>query len=103
MSARPFYTTVYHRIDWRLADAFRPQPGWGSRVFTAPVAALGGMSESALLQAAHQIAPEGHRLTSLSIHPADGADRIIWSTPPDARMASPELNQARDDALKEVF
>jgi len=82
---RPFYETVYHCNDWTLADAFRPQPGWGSRTFTAPAAALGEMTEPALIGAAKEAAPEGYRLTKLSLHPVDGAERIIWSTAPDPR------------------
>lgn len=88
MSARPFYRTVYHRNDWTLADAFRPQPGWGSRAFTAPVAALEGMSETALIGAAKETAPEGYRLTSLSLFPVDGDEHVIWSTAPDARFTA---------------
>ena len=87
MSARPFYKTVYHRNDWHLADAFRPKPGWGRRTFTVPAAALGGMSEPDLISGAKEAAPEGYRLTSLSLYPADGPERVIWSTPPDARFA----------------
>jgi hypothetical protein len=86
MSHRPFYRTVYHRDDWTLADAFRPQPGWGSRAFTASVADLGDMSEAALIAAAREAAPEGHRLTSVSLYPADGPERVIWSTAPDLRL-----------------
>lgn len=83
--SRPFYETVYHREDWTLADAFRPQPGWGCRVFTAPEAALLGMAEPALIGAAREAAPKGYRLTKLSIHPVEGGERIIWSTSPDPR------------------
>jgi hypothetical protein len=91
MSARPFYETVYHRTDWRLADAFRPQPGWGSRVFTAPVSALEGVAEDALIGMAMEAAPEGHRLTKLSIYEDGLPERVIWSTSPDARFAPPSI------------
>lgn len=84
----PFYETVFHRNDWRLADAFRPLPGWGRRRFTVPVAALSGLTEYELIGEARASAPEGYRLTSLSVYPADGPERIIWSTPPDPRFAA---------------
>lgn len=89
MSARPFYETIYHRNDWRLADAFRPQPGWGRRRFTVPAAALEGLTEADLIAGAQASAPEGYRLTSLSIHPEGGSDRVIWRTAPDTRFTPP--------------
>lgn len=95
--SRPFYRTIYHRNDWTLADAFRPQPGWGSRTFTAPVAALEGMSEARLIGAAREAAPEGYRLTSLSVFPVDGDERVIWSTSPDPRFR-PSPAPAKENA-----
>lgn len=88
MSARPFYVTVYHRHDWQLADAFRPMPPgvmWGCRRFTIPAAALAGCSEHELLLGAHESAPDGYRLTKLSLYPEQGEERVIWSTAPDKR------------------
>ena len=90
MSARPFYETVYHRNDWTLADAFRPQPGWGSKTFTVPVAALGDMSEASLIAAAKDAAPSNHRLTKISLYPLGGDEQIIWSAPPDPRFSKKE-------------
>ena len=87
MIARPFYETVYHRDDWTLADAFRPQPGWGSRVFATPGTAFGEHTQKELIEGAKASAPPQHRLTRLSIYPLEGPERIIWSTPPDARFA----------------
>lgn len=84
----PFYRTVYHRNDWTIADAFRPQPGWGQRRFTAPVAAMGDLTELQILAAALEAAPDGHRLTRLSVIPGDAPERVIWSTPPDRRFAA---------------
>lgn len=94
MRARPFYETVYHRNDWQLADAFRPQPGWGSRRFTAPIAALEEMTEPRLIAAAQEAAPEGYRLTKLSIYPEDADERVIWSTPPDQRFAASSIGRS---------
>lgn len=127
MSRVAFYEIVYHRNDWQLADAFKPQPGWGRRRFTTAVAAMGDCSEQEVLDQAHKSAPVGHRLTSLSVYPTDGAERVIWSTPADKRFAAttealdtqsraaapngssgeregdvPHINQARDDAPKEI-
>lgn len=86
MSARPFYRTTYHREDWRLADAFRLQPGWGSRVFTVRLADLGQHTEDEIVDVARQHAPAGYRLTSVELFPSEGPTREIWSTPPDARL-----------------
>lgn len=83
--SRPFYRTVYHRNDWTLADAFRPQPGWGSRAFTVPAHVLEGVSNDVLIRGAKEAAPEGHRLTSLSLFPVGEDERVIWSTAPDPR------------------
>jgi len=83
--SRPFYETVYHCNGWTLADAFRPQPGWGSRAFTVPASVLEGWDDAALIAGAKECAPEGYRLTKLSIHPVEGGERIIWSTAPDPR------------------
>jgi hypothetical protein len=86
MSARPFYETIYHREDWRLADAFKPQPGWGTRKFTVKAEDLGEHTEQELVDAARLHAPTGHRLTSVTLYPIEGEPRVIWSTPPDPRM-----------------
>lgn len=82
MSARPFYETVYHVEGWTLADAFRPQPGWGTRTFTVRLADLPEHTEQQFVEMARQAAPERYRLTSVSLYPADGDKRVIWSTPP---------------------
>lgn len=87
--ARPFYETVYHCKDWKLSDAFRPTPGWGMRRFTCPVSALpSSLTEDELVQLTKEAAPEGYRLTSLTICPEGGPDRVIWSTAPDPRFAT---------------
>lgn len=86
MSRTPFYEAVYHREDYTLADAFRPQPGCGRRRFRCDVATLGDHTESQLLAVAHETAPNGHRLTSLSLYPSDGDEKVIWSTSPDPRL-----------------
>lgn len=83
--SRPFYETIYHVEGWTLADAFRPQPGWGVRRFTVKVADLGEHTEQELIDAARAHAPQRHRLTSVTLYPADGPERVIWSTPPDQR------------------
>lgn len=83
---RPFYETIYHREDWTLADAFRPQPGWGSRRFTVSLADLDEHVEEEFVDVARQSAPEHYRLTQVTLYPAAGPERVIWSTPPDARM-----------------
>lgn len=85
MIGRPFYETICHVEGWTLADAFRPQPGWGRRTFRVNVADLGEHTEQELVEAAREHAPERHRLTRVTLYAADGADRVIWSTPPDPR------------------
>lgn len=88
MSARPFYEMVYHCEGWTLADAFRPQPGWGTRRFTVKLADLGEHTEREIVGVARQHTPERYRLTSVVLHPEQGEQRVIWSTPPDPRFKS---------------
>lgn len=85
---RPFYETVYHCDGWTMADAMRPTPRWGTRRFTVPVAALGEHTEADLIEAAKRKAPPRHRLTSVTLYPVEGPERVIWSTPPDPRFTS---------------
>lgn len=88
MEREPFYEVVYHRNDWTLADAFRPQPGWGCRRYVTPASALGqstSFSDEALIEGANGVAPEGYRLTKLSICSDADSSRVIWSTPADKR------------------
>lgn len=82
MSTRPFYEMIYHVDGWTLADAFRPQPGWGTRRFSVGADKLGDHTESDLVVAARHHAPPNHRLTSVTLYPAEGPERVIWSTPP---------------------
>jgi hypothetical protein len=82
MSARPFYETIYHCEGWTLADAFRPQPGWGTRAFTVKLADLPEHTEQQFVDMARQAAPDRYRLTSVTLYPAEGEKRVIWSTPP---------------------
>lgn len=88
MSARPFYEMIYHAEGWTLADAFRPQPGWGTRRFTVPLAKLGEHDEADIVEAAGDTkhAPPRYRLTSVTLYPAEGEPRVIWSTPADPRI-----------------
>ena len=95
MSREPFYETIYHRKDWVLADAFKPQPGWGRRKFTCPVASLGEHTEDQMLATAHESAPNGYRLTMLAIYPEEGPERVIWSTPADQRLNT-KTNDVRE-------
>lgn len=85
-----YYETVYHRNDWTLADAFRPQPGWGCRRFATPASAFDGVTEQALIEGAKGAAPKGYRLTKLSLCsdtlPAT-PERVIWSASADARFS----------------
>lgn len=91
ISGEPYYETVYHRNDWTLADAFRPQPGWGCRRFATPVSAFDqqpGVTDQALVDGAKGAAPEGYRLTRLSLCSDSTPARVIWSASADARFAA---------------
>lgn len=102
MIRRPFYETTYHCDGWRLADAFRPQPGWGTRTFRVNVADCGEHTEQQLLEAARQGAPDRHHLTSVKLYAeAAGDDRVIWSTPPDPRWRRACGGVARHEAKTE--
>lgn len=81
MRPHPFYETIYHVEGYTLADAFRPQPGWGTRTFHVPVEALGEHTEQEVVAEARKHAPERHRLTCVRLYPAEGEPRVIWSTP----------------------
>lgn len=86
MSVRPFYEIVYHVEGWTLADAFRPQPGWGTRTFTVKASDLGEHTTDDLISTARLHAPPRHRLTSVSIYPEGEERRVLWSTLPDPRL-----------------
>lgn len=88
MGARPFYRMVYHREDYCMADAFRLQPGWGRRVFTVPLAALGEHTEADMLTESRANPPAGRRLTKLSLFPAGGEEQVLWTRPPVERAAA---------------
>lgn len=88
VSARPFYEMVYHVEGWTLADAFRPQPGWGTRRFTVKLSDLPAHTEQEFVNMARQAAPERYRLTSVTLYPERGEGRVIWSTPPMGKVAS---------------
>ena len=103
MSARPFYETIYHVEGYTLADAFRPQPGWGTRVFQVPKAALGEHTEQEVVDEARKHAPPHYNLTSVSIYEEGKDRRVIWSTPPspEARaMAKAARGVALPDGAK---
>lgn len=57
-----FYRMRYLRDSYTLADAFRPQPGWGSKVYTAEAAALGEHTDQDVIRAAQETAPPGYWL-----------------------------------------
>lgn len=92
----PFYEMVYHRKDYSLADALRPQPGWGRRRFTVSASIMdqhGGELDTVLAAADPADTPDGYRLTSVTLYPVDGPERVIWSTAPDHRRVQTPLPQ----------
>lgn len=96
MSARPFYEMIYHVEGFTLADAFRPQPGWGTRRFTAKVANLGEHTLEGLVAAAQQQAPARYRLTGVMLY-EEGKDAVwLWSIPADPRFAAQPADGVTD-------
>lgn len=82
MAYQPFYRTIYHREDYTLADAMRPDPNWGRRRFTVPAAAVADFTEAEMVRGAQEAAPAGYRLTRLEFHPVEGPERVIWNRAP---------------------
>lgn len=87
MAYQPFYRTIYHREDYTLADAMRPDPNWGRRRFTVPAAAVADFTEAEMVRGAQEAAPSGYRLTRLEFYPAEGPERVIWSSAPVKEVA----------------
>lgn len=59
------YRVEYRREGYCLADAFRPDPFWGKRMFTVDTEKLGTENVSAIAQAARETAPIGYQFHHL--------------------------------------
>lgn len=62
---RPAPTRYYLRYlcdGYTLADAFRPQPGWGSKGYTVEADNLGEHTDEEVIRAAQETAPAGYWL-----------------------------------------
>lgn len=68
-----------------LADAFRPDPKWGKRTFSVPAEKVGAAPDHELIEAAHQTAPEGYRLSRLWRVGPDGTRDIYFEKAPAVR------------------
>lgn len=56
------YYVTYLADCYILADAFRPEPGWGSRVMRVDAATLPPHTEEEIIQAAQVGTPDGYWL-----------------------------------------
>lgn len=68
------FEIMYRRKDYCLADALRPDPFYGKRIYRANTDDLGTTDEAELEKAARQTAPEGYefyRLTMFRPAPAE--------------------------------
>ena len=62
---RPVPTRYYLRYlcdGYTLADAFRPQPGWGAKGYTVEADKLGEHTDEDVIRAAQETAPPGYWL-----------------------------------------
>lgn len=56
------YVLRYLVNSYRLADAFRPSPGWGSKTFTVNAADLPPHSDDEVVDSAKGMTPDGYWL-----------------------------------------
>ncbi len=75
------YRLRYLCDSYTLADAFRPQPGWGSRGYTVDAAALGEHTDADVVDAALQTAPQGYWLQRVEAIGGEPHIRTVWSKP----------------------
>lgn len=77
------YHICYRVIGYTLADAFRPQPGWGLKVREIPasVIAKSELSDEEIVESARRAAPEGYLLVSVIYKSDNTKDRILFSDP----------------------
>ena len=62
---RPVPKRYYLRYlcdDYTLADAFRPQPGWGAKGYTVEATSLGEHTDQDIIRCAQETAPPGYWL-----------------------------------------
>lgn len=76
-----FYDARYLVDDYTLADAFRPQPGWGSK--TSRVCADGWPehTDEEVIDAARRSAPTGYWLQSIEAIGGEPHIRVLLAVP----------------------
>jgi hypothetical protein len=62
------YRVEYRRKDYCLADALRPDPFWGKRIFTVDSKKLGTEDVKAIEQAARMNPPDGYVFAKLEAY-----------------------------------
>lgn len=72
------YRLRYLIDSYIVADAFRPQPGWGSKVYTADANRLGEHTDEDLIRVAQETAPPGYWLQSVEAIGGKPHIRVVW-------------------------
>ena len=78
---RPAPTRYYLRYlcdGYILADAFRPQPGWGSKGYFVEAAALGEHTDADIIRCAAETAPPGYWLQHIEAIGGDPWRRDVF-------------------------
>lgn len=73
------YDATYLVESYILADAFRPQPGWGKKVTRVHADDLPAHTDADIIEAAEQGAPPGYWLQRLEAHGGEPLHRVLLS------------------------
>ena len=70
------YRLTYCRDDYTLADAFRPNPRWGKKIYSADLECA--MTDDELIGGAKDTAPEGYWLQCLEAIGGEPHVRVVY-------------------------
>lgn len=73
------YSLRYLCNGYTLADAFRPQLGWGAKGYTVEASALDEHTDADVIQAAQETAPNGYWLHHIEAIGGDPHVRDVYS------------------------
>lgn len=70
---------IYCRDGYTLADAFRPQPSWGKRSFSADIDA--NTPDAEIIKEADKLSPQGYWLQRIEVIGGDPHVRVAFAKP----------------------
>lgn len=76
-----FYKVTYKKNGYQIADAFRPNPGWGERVFRVNESELPKHTDAEIVHAARLDAPVGYWLQRVIAIGGDPHERELFFKP----------------------